>query len=58
MATKANQQVEQVIATMPTEYVRTTTFEAYKEEAANKYVLKTDFEALEARVEALEGGTT
>lgn len=58
MATQASQQVEQVIATMPTEYVKTSVFEAYETSADEKYTLKTDFEALVARVEALEGGTT
>lgn len=58
IATQASQQVEQVIATMPTEYVKTSVFEAYKTSADEKYTLKTDFEALVARVEQLEGGTT
>lgn len=57
-ANQASQQVEQVIATMPTEYVKTSVFEAYKTESEEKYALKTDFEALVARVEQLEGGTT
>lgn len=57
-ATQTNENVQNVIAQMPTEYVQTTVFEAYKTEADNKFALKTDLEALVARVETLEGGST
>lgn len=62
-ASKANQaskDAETVIATLPTEYVQTATFEAYKEEINTKfdsYALQTDLEELVERVTALEGGT-
>ena len=49
---KASQDMENIIAQMPTDYVKTETFEAYKTEAQTKY------ENLLARVVALEGGTT
>ena len=58
VANQASQQVQQVIATLPTEYVKTETFEAYKTEADGKYVKMLDFNALVERVEQLEGGTT
>ena len=35
-ANNAVQQVEQVISTMPTDYVKTSTFEAYKQEVSSK----------------------
>lgn len=62
---KANQavaDVENVIVVLDTEYVKTTTFEAYKTEASadiSERALASALEALVARVEALEeGGTT
>lgn len=62
MANQASKNVETVIATLPTEYVKTTTFEAHKSEFNE---LKNDFDSLmlefndlKARVAALEGGTT
>lgn len=58
VATQASKQVEQIIVSMPTEYVRTTVFDAYKTEVSETYALQTDLEALIARVETLEGGTT
>lgn len=67
---KANQaavNAENVIASMPTDYVQTTTFEAYKTETAEKfddYALQTELESLQntvdaliTRIEILEGGT-
>ena len=67
---KANQaaaNAENVIATMPTDYVKATTFNAYKTETAakfNNYALQIDLESLQTnlenlttRVEILEGGT-
>lgn len=41
-ANNAVQQVEQVISTMPTEYVKTSVFEAYKEDADQKYASSAD----------------
>lgn len=55
-ANQANQQVQQIITSMPTEYVKTTVFEAYKTEADEKFATKTSLEELAARVTALEGG--
>ena len=58
---KANQavvNVEQVIAQIPTDYVKTTTFEAYKSEVNDSFVSKIEFDSLVERVNNLEGGTT
>ena len=41
-ANNAVQQVEQVIAQMPSEYVKSSTFESYKQEADAAYALKED----------------
>lgn len=49
---QAAKDMETIITQMPTDYVKTETFEAYKTEAQTKY------ENLLARVVALEGGTT
>ena len=48
---KATTDVQNVISQLPTDYVRDSTFEAYKAEVAEQYA------SLEARVIKLEGGT-
>ena len=67
-AAATSKNVESVIATLPTEYVQTKTFESYKQEVSDNYVLKTDFttyqttveeqlKSIEERLATLEGGT-
>ena len=56
---KASADMENIIAQMPTDYVKTETFEAYKAEVENKFTqVQTNYEDLLARVITLEGGTT
>lgn len=47
-------EVEQVIAQIPTEYVKTTTFEQYQEEASEKYALKMEIPPVPTKVSELD----
>ena len=53
-ASEKIKEVEQVIAQIPTEYVKTTTFEQYKEEVSEKYALKTEIPTVPTKASDLE----
>lgn len=53
---QAANNINSIIAQIPTDYVPTSTFEAYKEEADTKYASDVELDALVERVNKLEGG--
>lgn len=56
---QAAKDVEQVIAQLPTDYVKPSEFEAYKSEVESDFeAMQADYEELLARVIVLEGGTS
>jgi len=57
-AAQANASAQYVVAQLPSEYVQTSVFEAYKSNIEANYVTQAVFNTLVARVETLEGGTT